>query len=395
MTDLLVTEDDVRAYLDSIGLLGSIGGRSGAVTVREVTAGNMNRVFLAHGQDAPAPGRGIAVKQAPPWVQAAGPSWPIDPARIGAEARAYERLSVVAPEVVPRIMHADLDRWVLVMEDLSDLAVLRDALVAQVAAVVEGRAPAQLDVRSTSIAVGRFVGALTAATAGLSGAERDRLIEESANPELCALTVDVVLTEPYGPHEHNSWHPHLDPRVRALHADSEVGAAVAVARQRFDAAQEALLHGDLHTGSVMVGVRGGAWTTKVFDPEFSFVGPVGMDLGLYWANLAIAATAAEAVGATELAAEREAGIAASWKAFTAELATAERLPLDLDRIRDDAWRFAAVEAIRRVAGYSHAADLERLPRHLVGPASAAVFDRARAWLLTARDPGPDLPRLES
>ncbi len=51
---------------------------------------------------------------------------------------------------------------------------------------------------------------------------------------------------------------------------------------------EALIHGDLHTGSVMVG--GGR--TVAIDPEFAFYGPVGFDLGAIWANAVIAAARA-------------------------------------------------------------------------------------------------------
>jgi len=38
---------------------------------------------------------------------------------------------------------------------------------------------------------------------------------------------------------------------------------------------EALVHGDLHTGSVMASQD----ETKVVDPEFGFFGPMGFDIG--------------------------------------------------------------------------------------------------------------------
>ena len=58
---------------------------------------------------------------------------------------------------------------------------------------------------------------------------------------------------------------------------------------------EALIHGDLHTGSVMVG--GGR--AAAIDPEFAFYGPVGFDLGALWANAAIAASRADRLGRPE------------------------------------------------------------------------------------------------
>jgi 5-methylthioribose kinase len=48
--------------------------------------------------------------------------------------------------------------------------------------------------------------------------------------------------------------------------------------------QEALLHGDLHTGSIMVS----ATDTRVIDAEFAAYGPIGFDLGLFVANLLMA-----------------------------------------------------------------------------------------------------------
>ena len=42
-----------------------------------------------------------------------------------------------------------------------------------------------------------------------------------------------------------------------------------------------MIHGDLHTGSIMVT----AHETRVIDPEFAFYGPMGFDVGAVIANL--------------------------------------------------------------------------------------------------------------
>lgn len=47
---------------------------------------------------------------------------------------------------------------------------------------------------------------------------------------------------------------------------------------------QALLHGDLHTGSVFVRKD----STKVIDPEFAFYGPMGYNVGNVMANLMFA-----------------------------------------------------------------------------------------------------------
>ena len=45
-----------------------------------------------------------------------------------------------------------------------------------------------------------------------------------------------------------------------------------------------MIHGDLHTGSIMVT----ATETKVIDPEFAFYGPMGFDIGAVIGNLLLA-----------------------------------------------------------------------------------------------------------
>jgi 5-methylthioribose kinase len=375
--DLLTTADDVTAYLAGQGLLGRLAASADQVEVDEVTAGNMNRVFVARG-----PLGSLAVKQAPPWVQVVGPEWPVDPSRIASEARTYERLAARVPESIPTIVAFDDSRFVLVMEDLSDLDVLRDALVQEVA---QGGGSGSLDTvpidyGALGTVVGRFVGELAASTSvsTLGAREHERLVELAANPELCQMTLDVVLDEPYREHDHNHWHPVLEERVRALYADAAIHSAVDGIREVFETRHEALLHGDLHTGSVMVGWRDGSQTVKVFDPEFSFVGPIGLDLGLFWANLELAAIAAAVSGRPELAAARYSAVATSWAAFAAAWGD----DASLAGIERDAWGFAGVESMRRAAGFSHAADIDSLPASLIPDASVRLFDAARHHILT-------------
>lgn len=47
---------------------------------------------------------------------------------------------------------------------------------------------------------------------------------------------------------------------------------------------QALIHGDLHTSSLMVTVN----STQVIDPEFAFYGPMGFDVGAFIGNLILA-----------------------------------------------------------------------------------------------------------
>ena len=84
------------------------------------------------------------------------------------------------------------------MEDMSDLQVLRTVLN-------EGGSYGP----DTSRRIGEFIAQLAFATSdfGMPSAERKALIAASVSPELCRITEDVVLSEPYVEHEHNHWHP--------------------------------------------------------------------------------------------------------------------------------------------------------------------------------------------
>ncbi|WP_329548644.1 S-methyl-5-thioribose kinase [Streptomyces sp. NBC_01356] len=362
----ILETEDVAGYLRELGHWGT-----DEPEVREVSDGNMNRVFLATSADGT---RGLAVKQALPWVRVAGPSWPMSPERADAEARAYEQVAKVAPDKIPAIHGYDAENYALVMEDMSDLEVLRTVLN-------EGASYGP----DTSARIGEFVAQLSFATSdfGMSSADRKALIATSVSPELCKITEDVVLSEPYIEHEHNHWLPELADLAAEFRADARLRTEVADLRHVFMTSGQALLHGDLHTGSVMVGVREGAPVVRVFDPEFSFVGPIGFDLGLYWANTLVSQVRADALGT---ATDHGDQLRLSWEAFESEF---RRLwPTRVDTFFDDAYLdrflarlwteslgYAGTEIIRRIIGFAHLTDLTTLPDPVPASRRALLLGR--------------------
>ncbi|MFI5964189.1 S-methyl-5-thioribose kinase [Streptomyces asoensis] len=358
---------DIPAYLGERGHWEDLTD----IRVREVSDGNMNRVFLASSADGT---RSLAVKQALPWVRVAGPSWPMSPDRADAEARAYRQVARVAPDKIPVVHGYDPENHALVMEDMSDLRVLRTLLDA-------GGAYGP----HTSARIGEFVAQLSFATSdfGMPSAERKALIAQSVSPELCKITEDVVLSEPYVEHEHNHWHPGLDDLAAAVRADARLRTEVADLRHTFMTAAQALLHGDLHTGSVMVGTREGAPVVRVFDPEFSFVGPIGYDLGLYWANALVSEERARALGALSDHAEQ---LRLSWEAFEGGFRRLWPSRVDtffddayldrfLRRVWTDAVGYAGTEIVRRVIGFAHLTDLTTLPDPVPASRRALLLGR--------------------
>lgn len=370
-----LTADAVPAYLDTQpAWQGQVG--SSALQVSEVGDGNLNLVFIVRAE----PRRpGIVLKQSLPWVRVHGKSWPLTLERAAREAHAYEVYSRFAAEFIPRYHGFDPQRYVVAMEDLADLQVWRAALNA-------GEIHP-----SAAAAIGTFAARVAFWTSDFGMAPQDRklLAAASVNPELSQITEDLVLTEPYIEHERNWHHPPLQPLVDEVRLDAAVRLEVAELKRRFLTHGEALIHGDLHTGSVMVG--GGR--AVAIDPEFAFYGPVGFDLGALWANAVIAAARADRLGRDAAFRAHVATILPqSWGAFSAELHRLWPQRIDrffpdafldrhLDAIWTDALGYAATKAIRRMIGYAHVSDIETLDEPQRSSAAAAVLRAARALLL--------------
>jgi 5-methylthioribose kinase len=106
----------------------------------------------------------------------------------------------------------------------------------------------------------------------------------SGNTALCKITEDLIFTDPYRVAPLNRWtSPQLDGIARDWREDTELKVAVSRLKLKFMSSSEAMLHGDLHTGSVMLTPD----DTRIIDPEFAFMGPMGFDVGAVIANFLI------------------------------------------------------------------------------------------------------------
>lgn len=209
---------------------------------------------------------------------------------------------------------------------------------------------------------------------------------------LCVhFNLQLIFTDPY---YHSSFNKHTTPQLDDV-ADEftkkdDLKAQVAVLKHKFEAAQEALIHGDLHTGSVMVTQE----TTYVMDHEFAFYGPMGFDIGAFVGNLLIAylASYGQEKQRNESREEQRAWlddtIASVWNNFRSwfislwntavenDASGASRKdvygnsigkkPLNalqskvLAQIWQDTLGYAGCKMIRRVLGVAHVADLESI-----------------------------------
>ena len=238
---------------------------------REVGDGNLNLVFIVEG-----PGGAVVVKQALPYVRLVGDSWPLPLKRAYFEWNALTRQAAHQPERLPRLFHFDTLNALIVMEYLTPHVILRKELIA-------GKRFGHLaEHMGIFLAQTLFHGSDFFLDRAKKKADMALFAD---NVELCAITENLVFTEPYFDAPLNHWtQPQLDGPARALKSDRTVKVGVQEMLYRFTTKSEALLHGDLHTGSIMVT----ATDTRVIDPEFAFYGPMGFDIGALIANLYLA-----------------------------------------------------------------------------------------------------------
>ena len=93
------------------------------------------------------------------------------------------------------------------------------------------------------------------------------------NKELCDITEDLVLTEPYYNYKNRNIisKGQEDFVEKFLYNDESLKFEICKLRDRFMNYSQALIHGDLHTGSIFINQNG----IKIIDPEFAFYGPIG------------------------------------------------------------------------------------------------------------------------
>ncbi len=253
----------------------------------ELSDGNLNFVFRVF--EKANPERSILVKQGVPYLRVAGESWPLSPARAGFEARALELQHRFAPGLVPIPYWFDEEMSVNAMEDLRHHNVMRKPMV--------GRTRFE----NLGATIGDFLSRTLfgASDFGLEAKEKKILQTRFANTELCEITEDLIFTEPFEPAlldgkpNRNHFDPGIKIALERLQADLEIKAKVSSLKHRFMTVAQALLHGDLHTGSIMASDpdERGVSDIRVIDPEFAFFGPIGFDVGLFVANLFLNASA--------------------------------------------------------------------------------------------------------
>ena len=325
----LMNTDDVRRY--AVEVLHRFDAEE-ETECREIGDGNINYVFQVRSlRD----GRSVIVKQADRLLRSSGR--PLDLYRNKIEAAVLKLEGELAPRLVPEVYYYDETMAATSMEDVSACHNLRRELMA-----------------------GRFYPHLS-----------KRRVRFYTNPELCKITEDLVLTEPYYDYKgRNILTKGNETFVRTfLYSDEALHTEVAKLRLGFMNNAQALLHGDLHSGSIFLNEH----DLKVLDPEFAFYGPMGYDIGNVIGNLFFAwANKAFAVPGSQSFCESLAGCIEEVFDLTREKLSRRydelvTLPLYrvpafrqswLDGVMADSVGYAGTEIIRRTVGDSKVMELD-------------------------------------
>ena len=242
-----------------------------SMQAKEIGDGNLNYVFRVWD----AMGHSVIVKHAGEALRiSAAMRVSLDRNRI--ESEILQLQHQLAPGLVPRIYMYDTTMSACIMEDLSDHELMRYALMKH-----------KVFPRFAEDITTYMVNTLLLTTdIVMEHKAKKALVKSFINPELCEITEDLVLTEPYNDLNKRNivFAPNSEFVQEELYNDKRLHLEIAKIKFGFMNNAQALLHGDLHTGSIFVKED----STRIFDPEFAFFGPIGYDVGNVIANLIFA-----------------------------------------------------------------------------------------------------------
>ncbi|DAB27360.1 MAG: S-methyl-5-thioribose kinase [Sulfurimonas sp. RIFOXYD12_FULL_33_39] len=257
-------------YLSNIAKIKSYFG-SDDLIAQEIGDGNLNYVYKISSVQNPQ--KALIVKQAVPYLRCVGEEFPLGRERMTYEIRALQKFYNILPSFIPNLYHTSEDMSLVVMEYLGNHVIMRKGLMDGV------------KYKNFSEHISTYMSAMLFYTSSLylcSSEKRVIIAQFNSNMELCKLTEDLVFSFAFMEHETNdNANVKNNPEAQKLFADMEFKEKVLELKYRFMTQGDALLHGDLHTGSIMINEN----ETYVIDPEFAFVGPFGFDIGALLANL--------------------------------------------------------------------------------------------------------------
>jgi 5-methylthioribose kinase len=265
----ILNSGNIVSYLQSIEKIKEYFGDD-SLHVSEIGDGNLNFVYIIKSEQNFQ--KALILKQAVPYLRCVGEEYPLSKERMTFEIRALLKYSELTPKLVPFIYDSNEEMSVVVMQFLSEHTIMRKGMIE---GVVYPKFAEQI---SSFLAENLFK---TSSLFLDSTCKRQLVDRFNKNVELCKLTEDFVFSFAFMEHETNNENADANPTAQKLFEDMDFKRNVLKLKYKFMTGSDALLHGDLHTGSIMLNQD----ETFVIDPEFAFVGPFGFDIGALIGNL--------------------------------------------------------------------------------------------------------------
>lgn len=329
-------------------------GKDEELVCKEIGDGNLNYIFKI---DSLSTSKSLIIKQSGPVARISDEfKLSADRNRIEYEILKYQ--STLAPGLVPEVYSYDPIMNCTSMEDLSDHVIMRTEMINH----------KQFKKFADDITTFMVNTLLLTSDVCMEHKAKKELVKNFINPELCEISEDLVYTEPFSDinNRNDIFAPNVEWVKENIYSDEALKLETAKLKFDFMNNAQALVHGDLHTGSIFIKED----STKVIDPEFAFYGPMGYDIGNVIANLMFALANAQAYEKAEQIQWLEDTIvevidlfkekfSKAWDEKASEYTAKYKgfKEYYLDTVLRDTAAVTGLEGIRRIVGIAHVKDI--------------------------------------
>lgn len=379
-----ITEENAVDYVMKSPIYKKIFQEKKDLKAIDLAVGNINLIFRIFSEGEPK--RSLILKQALGYAKKY-PDFlmPQDRAKLEAEMLGIE--NNYCPGLAPELYYYDEEMFINLMEDANEHVIMREGLMKQI------KYP------KFAHQIGIFLARTLFYTSDffLPSLEKKEKVKRFTNPIMCKASEDVIFTQPWMDHPNNNWtKPYLDVVAVELHNDEVLRVEALTMKEKFITHAEALVHGDLHTGSILINQE----DMKVIDPEFGYFGPMGFDIGAVLGNLVLSYASQEYHAKDEktradyrqwlldtikniwVEFEKEFRDLYSTKKLTYEWESKTFVDKYLLRVLQDSAGFGACKTTRRIFGLAHVPDMWEIPDdHTRALCESMAFNVARQWLL--------------
>ena len=199
---------------------------------------------------------------------------PMTPTRNRYEYEIMELRSKIVPQYVPALYHGDFENNIFIMEDVSNLKLVRYEMNKNHRFPVIARQGAQY-LAATHFYTSEFY---------LSSEEYRNLLSHFMNAELRSVMENSIFLGIFGSDKFDpACGPEYAEYCRSIFEDPDITFQRYKLRHLFMSKSETLIHGDFHTSNMFADDD----HLKVIDMEYTFGAPFSYDLGFILANIMI------------------------------------------------------------------------------------------------------------